>query len=196
MTRLPLTPSQTAGPYFTMRIPDPGQNVLCSAASVGSRIRITGRVLDGDRNPIEDALIELWQANAAGRYRHSLDTRDEVAIDKSFSGFGVTASDFSTGGYSFETVKPGPVPDGSGGMQAPHVSLIVQARGMLLPSYTRVYFADDGVHHQRDLVLSGVPPERRSTLIARLNGASRDGMRTYHFDILFQGADETVFFDL
>ena len=195
MNRLPLTPSQTAGPYFTMRLPEPNQHIVARPGTLGTRIRIAGRVLDGDRNPIEDALVELWQANAAGRYHHPADTRHHVPLDPSFSGFGSVASDFNTGSYAFETVKPGRVPDSEGGTQAPHVNIIVQARGMLLPSFTRIYFPDDSAFHPNDVVLSAVPPNRRPTLIARSTG-SIGGATTYGFDIRFQGDDETVFFDL
>ena len=90
-------------------------------------------MLDGDRKHIEDALIELWQADSAGRYHHPADDRDDVPLDPAFTGFGRCASDFKTGAYSFLTIKPGPVPHPNGGMQAPHVSLTIQARGMLEP---------------------------------------------------------------
>jgi protocatechuate 3,4-dioxygenase alpha subunit len=154
-------------------------------------------VFDGDRAPIEDALIDLWQANSAGRYRHHLDARDDIALDPGFSGFGSAATEFQTGAYWFETVKPGAAPDGHGGQQAPHVNLIVQARGMLMPSFTRVYFPEDGQAHHSDVVLSTVPPDRRYTLIAVLSASTEHGeMPVYTFDIRFQGDDETVFFDL
>ena len=118
-------------------------------------------MFDGDRKHIEDALLELWQANAAGRYNHPADDRDDVPLDPAFTGFGRCASDFKTGAYSFLTIKPGPVPHPSGGLQAPHVSLIVQARGMLDPTYTRVYFADEEEANAADPVLATVPAARR-----------------------------------
>ena len=120
------TPSQTVGPYFTMRLSGEGDNVLTTPGLVGERIRIEGRVLDGDRKHIEDALIELWQANAAGRYHHPADDRDDVPLDPAFNGFGRCASDFKTGAYSFLTIKPGPVPHPNGGMQAPHIWLTIR----------------------------------------------------------------------
>ena len=177
------TPSQTVGPYFTMRLACEGENVLVTPETAGRRIRVEGRVLDGDRKHIEDALIELWQADAVGRY----------ATD-AFAGFGRCASDFTTGGYSFHTVKPGPVRFPDGGMQAPHLTLTIQARGMLNPTFTRVYFADEAVANEADPVLAMVPPDRRRTLIAAL--VATDGVPTYQFDIRYQGTDETVFFDL
>jgi protocatechuate 3,4-dioxygenase alpha subunit len=190
------TPSQTVGPYFTMVLGQPGQNVVARPGIPGCRIRVEGRVFDGDRTPIEDALIDLWQANAAGRYRHPLDARDEAALDEGFNGFGTAASEFTTGRYWFETIKPGQVPDPHGGRQAPHLNLCVQARGMLMPSFTRMYFPEDVEAHQHDLVLSMVPVARRHTLIASSNDSSEPGVVTYTFDIRFQRDDETVFFDL
>jgi protocatechuate 3,4-dioxygenase alpha subunit len=131
--------------------------VLPTPESVGERIRIEGRVLDGDRNHIEDALIELWQADSAGRYHHPADDRVDIPLDPSFSGFGRCASDFKTGAYSFLTIKPGPVPHPNGGLQAPHISLTIQARGMLNPTFTRVYFDDEAGANAADPVLQTVP---------------------------------------
>ncbi len=187
------TPSQTVGPYFTMRLAGEGSNVVATPEADGQRIRIEGIVYDGDRKPIEDAFVELWQANAAGHYAHPLDTRDDAPHDDAFSGFGRCATDFQTGAYSFLTVKPGPVPHPDGSWQAPHVSLIIQARGMLNASYTRVYFSDRDDANADDTVLAAVPDDRRPTLVAAL--VEGDGVPTYRFDIRFQGADETVFFD-
>jgi protocatechuate 3,4-dioxygenase alpha subunit len=194
---LPATPSQTVGPYFTMALAAEGHNVVAGPDVAGTHIRIEGRVLDGDRAPIEDALVDLWQANAAGRYRHWRDAREHLPLDGGFTGHGSAATEFSTGAYWFESIKPGPVPDPRGGVQAPHISLIVQARGMLMPSYTRLYFPEDVDERERDLVLSMVPADRRYTLVAtRADEPSATGLPVYTFDIRFQGDDETVFFDL
>ena len=193
------TPSQTVGPYFTMRLAGEGGNMLVVPETLGERIRIEGRVFDGDGKHIEDALIELWQANAAGRYAHAADDRSDVPLDPAFSGFGRCPSDFHTGAYAFTTIKPGPVPHPSGGLQAPHVSLAIQARGMLNVSYTRVYFSDEAAANTADPVLLVVPADRRSRLIADLVDQTTEGERglpTYRFDIRFQGVDETVFFDV
>jgi protocatechuate 3,4-dioxygenase alpha subunit len=190
------TPSQTVGPYFTMRLSGEGQNVLTSPETVGERIRIEGRVLDGDRRHIEDAMIELWQADSAGRYHHPADDRDDVPMDPAFTGFGRCASDFQTGAFSFLTVKPGPVPHPNGGLQAPHLSLTIQARGMLNPTFTRVYFADEEAANAVDPVLQSVPPARRSTLIAHRVDTNDSSVPTYCFDIRYQGDDETAFFDV
>jgi protocatechuate 3,4-dioxygenase alpha subunit len=193
--RVGITPSQTAGPYFTMVLGQEGQNIVGPGVP-GIRIRVEGRVLDGDRNPIDDALIDVWQANAAGRYRHPLDARDDLPLDEGFTGFGSVATAFQTGLWWFDTVKPGAVPDPRGGIQAPHLNLIVQARGMLMPSFTRMYFPDEADEHAHDLVLSMVPAGRRHTLIAASSPGAEGDVPVYTFDIRFQGDDETVFFDL
>jgi protocatechuate 3,4-dioxygenase alpha subunit len=177
-----------------MRLGAKGENVLAGRGSSGERVRIEGRVLDGTGVPIEDALVEIWQANAGGRYRHPDDTRTDIPVDEAFTGFGRAASEPDTGLYWFETVKPGVVPDPEGEPQAPHINVIVQARGMLDPSFTRIYFSDEEATNGRDFVLSAVPVERRGTLIARhVDGTADPGV--YRFDIRFQGDDETVFFD-
>lgn len=193
MSRPGQTPSQTVGPYFSMRLAPERQNILVGADTAGERIRIAGKVLDGDRNTIEDALIEIWQANARGRYRHPDDSRQEIAIDNGFTGFGRVASDFRTGAYWFETIKPGRVPDPEGDLQAPHISAVIQARGMLYPSFTRIYFSDELEANSHDLILTMVPADRRSTIIAGLVEGSDP--KSYLLDIKFQGEDETVFFD-
>ncbi|HEX9761683.1 MAG TPA: protocatechuate 3,4-dioxygenase subunit alpha [Acidimicrobiia bacterium] len=190
--KLGQTPSQTVGPYYSMRLGGEGQNIIPTPAEGGERVVVTGRVLDGDRRHIEDALIEFWQANPAGRYNHPDDPRD-LTLDPSFTGFARAMSDFETGEYALETIKPGPVPDLEGSFQAPHISLIVQARGMLNPVFTRLYFSDEEEANQDDLILRRVPRERRNTLVADLVPSSDPN--TYHFDIKFQGDDETVFFD-
>jgi protocatechuate 3,4-dioxygenase alpha subunit len=186
------TPSQTVGPYFTLRLYHEGENVLVGPGGDGEHIVIEGRVLDGDGNIIEDALLETWQANPAGRYRHADDTRN-LPLTEGFTGFGRAISDFNTGEYRFETVKPGLVPDVEGAFQAPHISLIVQGRGMLNPVFTRIYFSDEEEANRDDLVLRAVPAERRRTLVADLSGQGPP--KVYRFDVRFQGDDETVFFD-
>lgn len=188
------TPSQTVGPYFTMRLSAEGENVLTAPETVGERIRIEGRVLDGDRKHIEDALLELWQADSAGRYHHPADDRTDVPEGPAF-GFGRCATDFQTGAYSFLTIRPGPVPHPDGGLQAPHISLTIQARGMLNPTFTRIYF-DDEAANVTDPVLLSVPDSRRATLIAERVEVNDSSVPTFRFDIRYQGDDETVFFDV
>lgn len=190
--RLGQTPSQTVGPYFSMRLARPGENVL-PVPEGAERILIVGKVTDGDGNHVEDALLETWQANPGGRYRHPDDIRD-IDLNPEFTGFARAMSDFETGEYRLETVKPGVVPDPEGEPQAPHISVIIQARGMLNPLFTRIYFSDEPELNDHDLILRHVPAERRDTLIARLEPDSDP--RRYVFDIRLQGTGETVFFDV
>lgn len=190
------TPSQTVGPYFSMVLAhdDDGEEMV-RADTPGQHLVVTGRVLDGDRTPVEDALVEVWQANAAGRYRHPSDDRDELALDDGFTGFGRSKVRFEDGTWRIHTVKPGRVPGPDGDEQAPHLNLCVQARGMLLPSFTRVYFDDEADANAADPVLATVPAGRRHTLVATRDPDGPDDVPTYRFDIVFQGDDETVFLD-
>jgi protocatechuate 3,4-dioxygenase alpha subunit len=190
MTVRGLTPSQTVGPFFH-GIVGPGANVLVSPETQGERVRIEGRVYDGDRAPVRDAVVEIWQANARGRYRHPADRRSEP-LDPAFVGFGRAATD-DEGAYWFETVKPGLVPFTGDRWQAPHVNVAVAARGLLNHLLTRLYFEDER-RNAEDPILLRVPAHRRGTLIAR--HAAADGRTVYRFDIVLQGEAETVFFDL
>ena len=193
------TASQTIGPYFAYCLtPEPWgkqgitTNQLAAADTPGEHIRIEGRVLDGEGAPVGDALVEIWQANGAGRYRHRADDRADIALDDGFTGFGrcMTGDD---GGFSFVTVKPGPVPGRGNQMQAPHVGLIVQARGMPSHAFTRFYFADEDEANAEDPVLATIGEARRDTLIAARDDSS--GGAVYRLDIVLQGDHETVFFD-
>jgi protocatechuate 3,4-dioxygenase, alpha subunit len=188
-----LTSSQTVGPFFAPALlrEDARRNVLTRPDTVGERIRIEGRVLDGDGVPVPDALIEIWQANAQGRYNHTAD-QGAAQLDSSFLGFGRsgTAED---GSYWFETVKPGLVPFDSERMQAPHICATVFSRGLLNHLVTRLYFEDEP-GNALDPVLQCVPNDRRATLLARRE--ARGTVVVYRFDIVLQGADETAFFNL
>ena len=191
-----ITPSQTVGPYFAIALtpgdydwaPTVGNNLVTPDAS-GERIVIEGRVLDGDAKPVDDAMVEIWQADGAGRYAHSGDARANP--NAAFKGFGRAGTDES-GRYRFDTIKPGVVP-GPNGSQAPHVLLAVFARGMLRHFFTRLYFSDEA-GNDADPILRLVPPERRATLIARREDGGTHAL--YRFDIRLQGENETVFFDL
>jgi protocatechuate 3,4-dioxygenase, alpha subunit len=192
-----ITPSQTVGPYFhyglTPRDYDFSEvfgNDLVTPDASGERIRIEGRVIDGDGQGINDSLVEIWQADSAGRYAHPADRR--ALPNASFKGFGRCDTDKS-GAYSFETVKPGAVPGPNGAMQAPHIGVIVFSRGMLRHVYTRIYFSDEA-KNDADPILAAVAAERRETLIAKR--ADRNGHAVYTFDIRLQGDGETVFFDI
>jgi protocatechuate 3,4-dioxygenase alpha subunit len=193
MSALGETPSQTVGPFFSIGLSGEGENVLVSNGVKGERMRLVGRVLDGEGRPVGDALVELWQANSLGRYRHPDDTREELELERAFTGFGRAATAFETGEFWFETVKPGQVPDPEGEMQAPHLNLIVQARGLNNPLFTRVYFPDEGEANQSDLILRMVPKDRRDTLIAVPESGDPP---VYRFDIRLQGEGETVFLDV
>jgi len=183
-----LTPYQTLGPFFDFGLIIPGGETIAQASTAGRHISIEGTVRDGAGDPLPDALIEIWQANAAGKYRHPADARD-VPIDHSFDGFGriPTGDD---GRFAFTTVMPGRVPGPDGALQAPHLVVGVLARGVLTRLATRMYFEDDPANRE-DAVLALVPEGRRATLIARADGPDR-----YRFDIVLQGPGETVFFDV
>jgi protocatechuate 3,4-dioxygenase alpha subunit len=190
MTTLGLTASQTVGPFFAILfLRSPALNVLVGPETQGQRIRIEGRVLDGERAPVPDALVEIWQANAHGRYNHPLD--DQAApLDPSFSGFGRAGTD-EAGRFWFETVKPGSVPFDADTSQAPHIVVTVFARGLLNHLSTRIYFEDEAAN-ETDPVLQRVPEDRRPTLIAQREPLPEKDL--YRFDIVLQGQAETVFF--
>lgn len=191
MSALPVTPSQTVGPFFRPSLLKDAMNVLVGPDSDGERIRIEGRVTDGDGAPVPDAVVEIWQANAHGRYNHPLDTR-ELPLDPAFTGFGRCGTD-EDGRFSFETVKPGRVPFDEATMQAPHICVTVLARGLLDHLATRLYF-DDNPDTATDPILGMVAAERRPTLLARRQPA--ETVARFRFDIVLHGAHETVFFDL
>lgn len=190
--KLGQTPSQTVGPFFAMRIAT-GDEWRLPVPDGADRIVITGKVYDSDGDHVEDALVETWQANPEGRYNHPDDQRD-LALANGFSGFARAKTDFKTGEYRIETVKPGAVPDPEGEPQAPHISVIIQARGMLNPVFTRLYFSDEPEANAHDLVMQRVPADRRDTLIAKhVEGSDPT---EYRFDVKLQGENETVFFDV
>lgn len=193
-----VTPSQTVGPYFAYGLTSNGKydwndafsNNLVTSDTSGERIRVEGRVFDGDGVPMPDCMLEIWQADAQGRFA---DPQDKRALpNSSFRGFGRIGTD-ANGGYAFDTIKPGPVADTDGKMQAPHIVLAVYARGLLLHLYTRIYF-DGEAGNAADPVLALVPADRRHTLIATRQPGN--GNAVYRLDIHMQGDNETVFFDV
>jgi protocatechuate 3,4-dioxygenase alpha subunit len=188
--RLPATPSQTVGPFFHFALPFAGGDTLVNEATLGQRIAIEGQLFDAKGAPVTDALIEIWQANAQGRYNHPDDTQDKQ-IDPNFTGFGRTPTD-EHGWYRFHTVKPGSVPGPGGGMQAPHINISVLGRGILKRMATRLYFSDEEQANAADPILALVPEDRRATLVAQ-RGADAP---VYRLDIVLQGDNETVFFDI
>ena len=190
-----ITPSQTVGPFFAYGLTSNGKyawndafsNNLVTADTSGERIRIEGRVFDGDGAPMVDCMLEIWQADAQGRFA---DPQDKRALpNSSFKGFGRCGTG-GDGEYAFDTIKPGAVPGPDGKPQAPHVLMAIFARGMLVQNYTRIYF-DDESSTATDAIMALVPRDRRATLIAkRVQG----GGPVYRFDIHLQGDNETVFF--
>ena len=135
------TPSQTVGPFYSIGLTDREMNTLVADSTQGQRIRIEGQVIEGDGKPVPDAMVEIWQANAYGRYNHPED-KQEKPLDGSFTGWGRSGTDPS-GFYSFDTIKPGPVPASEPSVQAPHINMTVFARGMLVHAFTRIYFSDE-----------------------------------------------------
>lgn len=199
------TASQTAGPYVHIGLA-PKQagfdifennfgNVLTSPETKGERIRIEGRVFDGSGAIIKDVLLEIWQANAAGRYNHPADKQEDKPLDKSFRGWGRACTDFDSGVYTFETIKPGSVTGRNGKAMAPHINVWVVARGINIGLSTRIYFSDEEKANAEDPDMSSIEwVERRKTLVAQRS--EKDGQVVYTFDIYLQGDKETVFFDV
>ncbi len=206
------TPSQTVGPFFHYGLPWKGGADLVGQSDMGARpdlipdghyllnlsppkgavtgevIEISGRVLDGDGQPVPDALLEIWQANASGRYASVDDAREDVALDPNFIGFG-RASTSAEGEYRFRTIRPGRTPGPGNSLQAPHIAVGVLGRGLIKRLCTRLYF-EDGEGNADDPILALVPDRRRQTLIAqKIEGG-------YRFDVVLQGEQETVFFDV
>ena len=212
------TPWQTTGPFFHFGLPWKGCADLTGDSDLGARpdliqpghdrgiaetltgrdrvlgnrIEIAGNVWDNKGEPIIDGLIEIWQANAAGRYAHPEDNRADIELDPYFLGFGRCALD-SSGGFRFRTVRPGRVPGPGNTLQAPHIALGIVGPGFLKRLATRVYFSDCRAENAEDPILALVPDERRSTLIAAKDHGREN---LYRFDIRLGGERETVFFDI
>jgi protocatechuate 3,4-dioxygenase, alpha subunit len=183
-----LTPSQTIGPFFHGFLPVDGR--LAGPDAQGERIGLSLRVLDEDAEPVSDAMVEVWQADAAGRYAHPDDAR-EGEPDPEFRGYGRLATD-TDGVCVFETVRPGRVPGLNGAPQAPHVAVTILARGLLYWLATRVYFEGDPANEE-DPVLASLPEHRRHTLLARPHPGAP---AVWSLEIRLRGEDETVFFDV
>ena len=191
---LPESPSQTAGPYVHIGLmpnfcgiegvfsEDPGSRLM-DADTRGERISIRGCIYDGDGEPLRDAVVEIWQADADGIY---------ASPDAGFSGWGRAACDLESGEFVFETIKPGAVPFIDGRPQAPHITCWIVARGINIGLHTRLYFDDEAEANAVDPLLSSIEPQARAqTLLARAEGEGR-----YRFDIYLQGPRETVFLDI
>ena len=189
-TDLVPTPSQTVGPFFKIELTTDEHCVKCVAGpqAKGERVWLTFRLLDADDAPVNDAMLEIWQADANGKYNHPDDPQPKQ-LDPGWMGFGRIATG-EDGSCVLETIKPGRV--AHIGQQAPHLTVAVYARGMLKQLYTRVYFAGDAANAE-DPILQVIPPDRRATLMARPDPA-RPGH--WLFDVRLQGDQETVFFDV
>ena len=194
------TASQTAGPYVHIGLTpnfcgitgvfetDLG-TAMVNDRTLGQRITITGRVIDGTGTPLRDALVEIWQADGAGLYNSPSEMRG--AADPNFTGWGRCPTSAEDGTFTFQTVKPGPVPFKDGRMMAPHVSLWIVARGINLGLHTRMYFPEETAANAADPLLNRVEHRHRvATLIAAGTAPS------YTFDIHLQGEKETVFLDI
>ena len=202
------TASQTAGPYVHIGLAPKAAgfdlfennfgSVLVDAETKGERIRIEGRVFDGIGTVLKDVLIEIWQANAEGKYAHPADRQAGKAIDPHFRGWGRSCTDFDSGVYTFDTIKPGQVEGRKGRIMAPHISAWVVARGINIGLNTRIYFSDEAAANAEDPVINLIEWEaRRKTLVAeRTDRRADSGAVVYRFDIRLQGDDETVFFDV
>jgi protocatechuate 3,4-dioxygenase, alpha subunit len=184
------TPSQTVGPFFHDALLDEDRSGLVSPDHPEA-LRIEGTVYDGAGEPVTDAMVEIWQANQAGRYNDPKDAREDLPLDpEMISCFGRSGTD-AGGRFSFVTVKPGPVPGPDEGVQAPHIMVSVFARGLLKRVVTRIYFPDEEEANANDPVLSSIEDlDLRRTLIAHSEG---DALR---FDIYLQSENQTAFFEL
>jgi protocatechuate 3,4-dioxygenase, alpha subunit len=188
--KLVTTPGQTVGPFFAVGLARPEWSDLARDNPEGERVVIEGRVLDGDGAAVPDAMIELWQANAAGRYDHVEDRQTDKKIDPKFHGFGRVATD-PQGRFRITTIKPGTVPGRGNALQAPHINVAFFARGLLKQLFTRIYFADEPANTSDPLLGSIDDDSVRQTLIARKGDTG-----VYHFDFVLQGKNETAFLDI
>ena len=198
------TPSQTAGPYVHI-----GTNpnwveitgvwdsdlglVLVGPEAKGERILVKGRVIDGAEKPLTDALVEIWQADAAGLYNSPQEKRGKA--DPHFAGWGRQPTDKHAGEFRFETIKPGRVPFPDGRLMAPHITVFIVARGINIGLHTRMYFGDEDKANAEDPVLARIEHGSRAATLIAPRG-EENGLPCYSFDVHLQGERETVFFDI
>jgi len=198
------TPSQTAGPYIHIGAtpnfsgiagvyPEDLGKIMVGRGAKGERITIVGHVIDGAGARLKDALVEIWQADAAGLYNSPQEKRGKA--DPNFIGFGRQPTDLKTGEYRFETIKPGSVPFVDGRPMAPHITFWIIARGINLGLHTRMYFSDEAAANAKCPVLGRLEDQNRLKSLVAQRG-ERDGKTVYSFDIRLQGEGETVFFDI
>jgi protocatechuate 3,4-dioxygenase alpha subunit len=195
------SPSQTAGPYVHIGLAPGAAGFdiykhelgwdIAGPDAAGERIKVEGLVIDGTGAPVKDVMLEVWQADAQGIYPHPEDPR-AAKVARGFRGWGRVITDFDTGLWGFETIKPGAVPGRMGRTQAPHLNLWIVARGINVGLNTRMYFPEDTDAHDADPILSMIEQRQRvQTLIAQKTGPG-----AYRFDICLQGDGETVFLDI
>ena len=187
---LQATTSQTVGPYFKIGFQWLNRDNLVGEGVSGERVTIQGQVFDGDGVPVPDAIQEIWQANAHGKYDHPEDIQDKP-LEPGFKGYGRVPTS-AEGAFRFVTIKPGPVPGPDGKEQAPHLLVSVFMRGVLRRFVTRIYFPDEP-RNDADFILNLVDPARRSTLIAKKVAGAPGALE---WNVVLQGPEETVFFDL
>ena len=193
---LQATTSQTVGPFFKIGLSWLYRDTLVSEGVSGERVTIQGRIFDGDGVPVPDAILEVWQANARGKYNHPEDTQDKP-LEPGFTGFARVAVN-AEGAFRFTTIKPGPVPGPDGKEQAPHLLVSIFMRGVLRRMVTRIYFPDEP-RNGADFILDLVEAARRSTLIAKKTAqksTKETDSTTLEWNVILQGPEETVFFDL
>ena len=179
--------NQTVGPYLHIGLAWLKTTEIAGKGIKGERVTIAGRLIDGDGVGVSDGALEIWQANADGKYAHPEDAQKK-AVEKGWRGFGRVFTN-ATGGFRFTTIKPGRVPAPDGSLQAPHLVVSVFMRGMLKHLMTRIYFADEPGANAEDPVLKLVPAARRATLLPKKKG------KTLEWNVILQGKNETVFFD-
>jgi protocatechuate 3,4-dioxygenase, alpha subunit len=184
---LQTTSSQTVGPYLHIGLTWLVTSDLTGPGVSGDKVTIEGSIVDGDGKPVTDALVEIWQANAHGKYAHPDDPQDKP-LEAAFKGFGRVPTD-DNGKFKFTTIKPGRVAAPGGGLQAPHINVTIFMRGMLKQLNSRIYFPADPANAE-DAVLRSVVPARRDTLIAKSSTAGK-----LEWNVILQGDGETVFFD-
>jgi protocatechuate 3,4-dioxygenase alpha subunit len=187
---VPATTWQTVGPFFSIGFSWLYRDNLAGPGVSGERVEISGRILDGDGNPVPDGIVEIWQVNSQGKYAHP-DDPQEKKVEEGFIGYGRVPTDGS-GRFRFKTIKPGRVPGPDGSLQAPHLEISIFTRGLLRRLITRIYFPDEASNAE-DFALGLVEPGRRETLVAKRIGEQAGELE---WNVKLQGVGETVFFDI
>jgi protocatechuate 3,4-dioxygenase alpha subunit len=204
MTRFKESPSQTAGPYVHIGCvpnfcgiegvyPEDLGARMVNPDTIGDKITVRGVVYDGTGTPLRDAMVEIWQADAGGLYNSPEETRGTA--DPNFDGWGRAAGDYTTGRWSFDTIRPGRVPFVNGELQAPHISFWIVARGINLGLHTRMYFPEDATMIAADPLIKRIEHQIRVPTLVAVRTGEVEGRTEYQFDIRLQGENETIFFE-